>query len=171
MCVVLKVSRCPGRVQLRDSWEGCDFYIVGDLYPLSSFTVLFTSLSILVSVTLLCKEVGGFDYKLYEEPCPLWYGADSQYLLLLSSGCCIKKKGAESLMVLCLFQTASHCKHFCQSLTCLLLVAEKSYMTLLSLSKIQTSLLENSYRPWSHTSPFFPHHIWLSIHLPATSDS
>lgn len=34
-------------------------------------------LSILVSVTLLSKEVGGFDYKLYEEPCPLWCGADS----------------------------------------------------------------------------------------------
>lgn len=36
----MEVSRCPGRGQLRDSWEGCDFYIVRDFYPLSLFTVL-----------------------------------------------------------------------------------------------------------------------------------
>lgn len=50
---------------------------VVDLYPWSLFTLLFSSHRILVSMTLLCREVCGFDYKLCEEPSPVWCDADS----------------------------------------------------------------------------------------------
>lgn len=134
---------------------------------MSLFTLLVKYISILISVTLLCKEVGGFDYKLYEEPCPFWCRSDSQYLLLLSSlAVALKKKGAELLIVLCFFQTRYHCNTSATSLSCL--VAEKSYMIL---SKIPTSLLENSYWQCSHKSLslFFPPHLLAFCTSPCNS--
>lgn len=47
------------------------------IVDLSLFTLLFSSRRILVSMTLLCREVCGFDYKLCEEPSPVWCDADS----------------------------------------------------------------------------------------------
>jgi len=100
-------------------------YVV-DLYPLSLFTLLFSSCRILVSMALLCREVCGFDYELCEEPSPIWCDADSKYLLLMSSGCCIKRVG-ESPIALCLFQTPCDCMHLCHvSLSCLFPSAGKS---------------------------------------------
>lgn len=99
---------------------------VVDLYPWSLFTLLFSSCRILVSMTLLCREVCDFDYKLCEEPSPVWCDAVSQYLLLMSSGCCVKR-GGESWIAFRLFQTPYDCKHLCHvSLHCLFPSAEKS---------------------------------------------
>lgn len=159
----MEVSRCPGRGQLRDSWEGCDFYIVWDFYPLSLFTLLVRYLSILVSVRLLCKVVGGFEYKLYQEPCPFWCGADSQYLLLLSSGCCIKKKRCRITDFSLFFSDPLSLA----STSAVSLQLPCSWKVLQGWLLCWKTAICSALTQAHSSVPTF----WLSIHLPATPDS